>query len=108
MLNHDTVNAGISSPLPLKTNAERQHRHHVGVRPSSRVNIREVEQKGRDETHLLVQGKVQAYADRDQKGGIGRVEVGMQKAEPPCRFIFNRLSSPGRSSQYFPCPETPI
>jgi hypothetical protein len=40
----NSVNARISSPLPLKTNAERQPRHHVGVRPSSRIHIREVEQ----------------------------------------------------------------
>jgi hypothetical protein len=78
----------------LKANAKRQPRHHVGVRPSSRVDICEVEQEGGGETHLLVQSKVQAYADRDQKGGIGCVEVGMQKAEPPLQvYLQSRIES---------------
>ena len=83
------------SSSSLKANAKRQPRHHVGVCPSSRVNIREVEQEGGDETHLLVQGKVQAYADRDQKGGIRPVEAGMQKAEPSLQVHLQSLIESG-------------
>ena len=68
-------------PAALKSNAECQPRHHVGVRSSSRIDIREVEQEGGREIHLLVQRIVQTHADRYQKGGIGPVEVGIQKAE---------------------------
>ena len=65
---------------PLKTNAKRQPRHHGSARPTSCIDIGEVEQEGGHQTELLVQRVVYPDANWDEPRDIGRMQIRIQKA----------------------------